>query len=42
MKMQKVDHKKIKLNEKDKYVEIMVLAFCFLLILGLFLKVVIF
>ncbi len=42
MKMQKVNHDKVELSEKDKYVEKAVLAFCFLLIFGLFLKVVIF
>lgn len=42
MKMQKVDHDKVQLSEKDQYVEKAVLAFCFLLIFGLFLKVVVF
>lgn len=41
-KMQKVKHDEIQLSEKDKYIEIAVLAFCFLLIFGLFLKVVVF
>ncbi|MEZ4885978.1 MAG: hypothetical protein R3E32_14685 [Chitinophagales bacterium] len=40
--MRKVNHKEVKLSEKDQYVEMAVVAFCFLLIFGLFLKVVIF
>lgn len=42
MKMQKVDHSKVQLSTQDEYIEKAVLAFCFLLIFGLFLKVVIF